>query len=239
MKRCRSRCPARLEASAFAGYRFPAEVILLAVRWYLRFALSYRDLEEILAERGIEVAHVTLYRWVQRFTPLLVDAARPCRHPVGDRWFVDETYLKVAGAWRYVYRAVDQHGHVIDVYLSRRRDRGAARRFFTAALRAHAAPEEVASDLAPVLAHVIAELLPAAFHHTQQYANNRVECDHGRLKARLRPMRGLRTDLTARVIIGGHAFLQNLRRGHYELGAEARNCRLLVAAAFDELAAAV
>jgi transposase-like protein len=92
---------------------------------------------------------------------------------VGDRWFVDETYVKVAGAWRDVYRAVDQHGHVVDVYLSRRRDRGAARRFFTAALGAHGAPEEVASDLAPVLAQVIAELLPAAFHHTQQYANNR------------------------------------------------------------------
>jgi hypothetical protein len=101
-------------------------VILLAVRWYLRFGLSYRDLEEILAERGIEVDHVTLYRWVQHFTPLLVDGARPCRHTVGDRWFVDETYVKVAGSWRYVYRAVDQHGQVIDVYLSQRRDSGAA-----------------------------------------------------------------------------------------------------------------
>ena len=239
MKHCRSRCPVQVRASAFTGYRFPAEVILLAVRWYLRFGLSYRDLKEILAERGIDVDHVTLYRWVQHFTPLLVDAARPCRHTVGDRWFVDETYVKVAGAWRYVDRAVDPHGHVIDVYLSRGRDSGAARRFFTAALRAHGAPEEVATDLAPVLAQVIAELLPAAFHHTQQYANNRVECDHGRLKARLRPMRGLKTDRTARVIIGRHAFLQNLRRGHYELGAEARNCHRLVAAAFDELAAAV
>ena len=75
MKHCRSRCPVQVRASAFTGYRFPAEVILLAVRWYLRFALSYRDLEEILAERGIDVDHVTLYRWVQRFTPLLVDAA--------------------------------------------------------------------------------------------------------------------------------------------------------------------
>jgi transposase-like protein len=214
-------------------------VILLAVRWYLRFPLSYRDLEEILAERGIEVDHVTLYRWVQHFTPLLAEAARPCRHTTGDRGFVDETYVKVAGAWRYVYRALDQHGQVIDVYLPRRRDSATARRFFTAALRAHEAPGEVATDLAPVLAHVIAELLPAAFHHTQQYANNRLECDHGRLKARLRPMRGLKTDQTARVIVGGHAFLQNLRRGHYELGAEAPNRHLLVAAAFDELAAVI
>ena len=102
MRRRRHRAPFVLESSAFAGFRFPPEVILLAVRWYLRFGLSYRDLEELLAERGIEVDHVTLYRWVQRFTPLLGDAARPCRHAVGSRWFVDETYVKVAGRWRYV-----------------------------------------------------------------------------------------------------------------------------------------
>ncbi len=95
-------CPPIVTASeAFVGFRFPAEVILLAVRWYLRYGLSYRDLEELLAERGVEVDHVTLYRWVQRFTPLLVGAARPCRHAVGDRWFVGETYVKVAGTWRY------------------------------------------------------------------------------------------------------------------------------------------
>ena len=80
-------------------------MIVLAVCWYLRFGLSYRDVEELLARRGIEVDHVTIYRWVQRFTPLLADAARPCRHAVGDRWQVDETYVKVAGQWRYVYRA--------------------------------------------------------------------------------------------------------------------------------------
>ena len=86
-------------SSAFKGFRFPPEVIVLAVRWYLRFGLSYRDVEELLAERGMEVDHVTVYRWVQRFTPLLADAARPCRHAVGDRWFVDETYVKVVGRW--------------------------------------------------------------------------------------------------------------------------------------------
>ena len=96
--------------SAFAGFRFPAEVIVVAVRWYLRYGLCYRDVEELLAERGIEVDHVTVYRWVQRFTPLLADAARFGRHSPGDRWYVDETYVKVNGVWRYVYRAVDQHG---------------------------------------------------------------------------------------------------------------------------------
>lgn len=90
----------------------------MAVWWYLRFGLSYRDLEELLAERGVEVDHVTLLRWVTRFTPLLIDVARPCRHAVGRRWFVDETSVKVAGVWRYVYRAVDGYGQVIDVYVS-------------------------------------------------------------------------------------------------------------------------
>ena len=95
---------------------------MVAVRWYLRYGLSYRDVEELLVERGVEVDHVTVYRWVQRFTPLLADAARFARHSPGDRWFVDETYVKVNGVWRYVYRAVDQHGQVIDVLVSARRD---------------------------------------------------------------------------------------------------------------------
>ena len=114
-------------SSVFAGFRFPREVISVAVRWYLRYGLSYRDVEELLAERGVTVDHVTIYRWVQRFTPEFIEAARPCRTPPGDRWFVDETYVKVAGRWTYLYRAVDQHGQVIDVLLSRR-DLAAARR---------------------------------------------------------------------------------------------------------------
>jgi transposase-like protein len=121
--------------SAFAGFRFPAEVIVVAVRWYLRYGLSYRDVEELLVERGIEVDHVTVYRWVQRCTPLLADAARFARHSPGDRWYVDETDVKVNGVWRYVYRAVDQHGQVIDVLLTVHRDAVAARRFLTRALR--------------------------------------------------------------------------------------------------------
>ena len=122
----RSRVSALLPDSAFKGFRYPPEVIVLAVRWYLRYGLSYRDVEELLVERGIEVDHVTVFRWVQRFTPLLVDAARPCRHAVGNCWFVDETYVKVVGRWRYVYRAVDQYGQVIDVYVSAKRDTRAA-----------------------------------------------------------------------------------------------------------------
>ena len=182
--------------------------------------------------------HVTLFRWVQRFTPLLIDAARPCRHAVGARWFTGETSVKVSGVWRYVYRAVDQHGQVIDVYVSKHRDIPSARRFFTTSLTAHHVPVEVVTDRAPALANVIEDLIPAAFHNTGQYENNRCERDHGRLKARLRPMRGLKTDRTASIVIRGHAFIQNLRRGHYELGVDTVPA-LRLATAFDELRVAI
>jgi transposase-like protein len=225
--------------SSFAGYRFPPDVIVLAVRWYLRFGLSYRDVEELLTERGVEVDHVSVYRWVQRFTPLLAEAARPCRHRVGTCWFTDETYVKVAGKWRYVYRAIDQFGQVIDVFVSPRRDVTAARRFFERAIgTTKVSPMEVVTDRAASYLIVLEELAPAAWHRTEQYANNRVEADHGRLKARLRPMRGLKQDRSASIVIAGHAFVQNLRRGHYELATEEPLNRR-VAVAFDELALVV
>jgi transposase, IS6 family len=229
--------------SVFAGFRFPPEVISLAVRWHLRYGLSYRDVEELLAERGITVDHVTIYRWVQRFTPEFIEAARPCRHAPGDRWLVDETYLKVAGQWTYLYRAVDQHGQVIDVLLSARRNLAAARRFFTRALRAGTVPAEVTTDRAPVYPRVLDrsygfgldELVPSALHIVEQHANNPIEADHGRLKARLRPMRGLKRNRSARILAAGHAFVQNLRRGHYDIATEPPN-RHKLRVAFDDLA---
>jgi IS6 family transposase len=230
---------ASLSRSAFAGCRFPVEVVTVAVRWYLRYGLSYRDIEELLAERGFEVDHVTVYRWVQRFAPLFADAARFARNAPGDRWFFDETYVKVNGVWRYVYRAIDQHGQVIDVYVSRRRNAHTARRFFFRALTTlKVIPTEVVTDAAPVYPRVLDELVPAAWHHVERYANNRIEADHSRLKQRLRPMRGLRTDSTTQVIISGLAFMQNLRRGHYELATDTPQ-PLRVAAAFTELARAI
>src|SRR5512133_1666866 len=236
MRTCRPR-PAPIAGSAFAGFCFPPDVIVLAVRWYLRFSLSYRDVEEPLAERGISVDHVTIYRWVRRFTRLLAEAARPCRHAVGDRWQVDETYVKVAGQWRYVYRAIDQFGQVIDVFVSPRRDAAAARRFFQRAIGTmRVAPVEV-TDQAPVYPAVLEELLPVAWHRTDRYANNCIEADHGRLKSRLHPMRGLKQDRSARVVIAGHGFVQNLRRGHYELAVE-EPVGPRLAVAFDELALA-
>jgi transposase-like protein len=104
--KARRRSSPRVTAEfGFRRFRFPADVIVVAVGWYLRYDLSYRDAEEVLVERGVEVGHVTVYRWVQRFTPLLAGAARFCRHSPGDRWFADETYVKVNGAWRYAYRS--------------------------------------------------------------------------------------------------------------------------------------
>jgi IS6 family transposase len=222
-------------SSAPVGYRFPREVIAVAVRWYLRYGLSYRDVEELLAERGIEVDHVTVYRWVQTFTPAFIDAARPARHTTRNRWFVDETYVKVAGRWTYLYRAVNQHGQVIDVVLCTRRDVAAARTFFARALRLGLAPVEVTTDRAPVYPRVLDEMTPAARHVTEQYANNAIEADHGRLKARLRPMRGLKRLASLRTVATGHAFVQNLRRGHYAITADLP-LRHRVRVAFDELA---
>jgi transposase, IS6 family len=212
--------------------------ITVAVRWYLRYGLSYRDVEELLAERGIEVDHVTVYRWVQWFTLLLVDAARPCQHASGDQWYVDETYVKVAGRWVYLYRAIDQYGHVIDVLVSQKRDLAATGQFFTHALQHGPCPTEVNTDRAPAYPRVLDELVASACHVVEQYATDPVETDHGRLKARLRPMRGLKQIRSVRVISVGHAFIQNVRRGHYELATDVAP-RHRLATAFAELMFAV
>jgi transposase-like protein len=165
--------------------------------------------------------------------------ARPCRHAVGDRWQVDETYVKAAGQWRYVYRAIDQFGQVIDVFISPQRDAQAARRFFERAITTtKITPVEVVTDKAAAYPAMLDELLPGAWHRTDRYANNHIEADHGRLKARLGPMRGLKQDCSARVIIAGHALVQNVRRGHYELAVEEQVGRRM-AVAFDELALVV
>jgi transposase-like protein len=146
--------------------------------------------------------------------------------------------VKVAGRWRYVYRAIDQFGQVIDVYVSPRRDVRAARRFFEGAIgTTKVTPSEVVTDRAPTYPLVVAELLPAAWHRTDRYAN-RAECDHGRLIAWLWPMRGLKQDQSAKVVIAGHAFMQNIRRGHFELAVEAPATQWL-AVAVSEFALAI
>ncbi len=168
MRSLRHPHPFPAPSSAFAGYRFPPEVITLAVRWYLRFGLSYRDVEELLAERGIEVDHVSIYRWVQRFAPEFSRSG----------WGTS----RVGGTWRYLFRAIDQFGQVIDVFLSPRRNKEAARRFFDRAIdRTRISPVEVTTDRYRLYPRVIDELLPAAFHDTDAHANNPLETDHGGL----------------------------------------------------------
>jgi transposase-like protein len=149
----------------------PLRVIIVAVRWYLRIGLCYRDVEEVPVERGVEVDHVTIYRWVLASRRCWTEAARPCRHLVGGRWQVDETYVKVAGRWYYVYRAIDQLGQVVDVYLSPRRDAKAARRSFERAIgTTKVKPGGVVTDRAPTYPMVLDALLPAAQHRTDRYA---------------------------------------------------------------------
>jgi len=157
---------------------------------------------------------------VQRFTPEFIEAARPGSHIPGDRWFAGETYEKVAGKWTYLYRAVDQYGQVIDVLLSVRRDHAAARRFFASALRTGTVPAGVTTDRAPVHPRVPGELIPSVLHTVEQYANNPAGADHRRLKAWLRPMRGLKRHGPARILATGHAFVQNVRRGHYDIATD-------------------
>ena len=130
-------------------------------------------MEELLAERGITVDHVTVYRWVQRFHPTADRRGTTLSARSGDRWFVDETYVKVAGRWVYLYRVIDQHGQVIDVLASTKRDLTATRRFFTRALEHAPHPAEVTTDRAPAYLRVLDELLPAACHVIEQYTNNR------------------------------------------------------------------
>jgi len=155
------------------------------------------------------------------------------------RWQVGQTYVRVAGKWRCVYRAVDKFGQVVDVFAATRRDAKAARCFLELTIATtKCTPAEVVTDKAAAYPAMLEELLPGAWHRTDQYANNRSEADHGRLMSRLRPMRGRKQDRSARVVIAGHGFIQNVRRGHYELAVEVPMTRR-VAVAFDELALAI
>jgi transposase, IS6 family len=214
--RC-SECGRRVTArtgSAFSGYRFPAEVIALAVRWYLRFRLSYVEVVEWLAERGVTVDPSTIYDWVQAFTPLFIEAARKHRSPVGTRWRVDETLLKIGGRWRYIFRGLDEHGQIVDVYLSDHRDAASARAFFERALASSdAAPTRITSDKAKCYPPALRTLLPTVEHRCSKYLNNGLERDHQFLKGRVRPMRRFKSTATASTFCRGHALIRNLGRG--------------------------
>ncbi len=227
---CGRRFTAR-STSAFSHHAFPGDVIALAVRWYVRYRLSYADVGEWLAERGLVVDRSTVYRWVQKFLPLFQDAARSYRCPVGGKWHVDETYTRLNGKWAYIYRAIDQNGQVVDAYFSQRRNAKAAQAFFEHAIdETGVTPEQVTTDKAKCYPPALRTVLPGVEHRRSKYLNNGMERDHGHLKQRLYPMRGFKQAASAGIIARGHAFIRNLRNGFSSLTvAVPINLRLAVA----------
>ena len=206
-------------------------MIALAVRWYVRYRLSYADVVEWFAERGLAVDRSTIYRWVQRFLPLFQAAARAHRRPVGAKWRVDETYVRLNGKWTYIYRAIDQDGQVADAYFSTRRNAGAAQAFFERAItETGVTPERVTTDKAKCYPPALRAVLPDVEHRRSRYLNNGVERDHGHLKQRLRSMRGFKQSTSVDIIARGHALIQNLRNGFSTLTAALpRELRLMTA----------
>jgi len=153
----------RRSSSAFSGHAFPDDIIALAVRWYVRYRLSYTEVSEWLAERGVLVDQSTIYRWVQRFLPLFGEAARTHRDPIGPDWRVDETYARISGRWHYIYRAIDGHGQIVDAYVSPTRDMVEARRFFERAIASSGTtPRRVITDKAATYPPALAAAVPGA-----------------------------------------------------------------------------
>jgi transposase-like protein len=182
------------EQTPFKWRHYEAEIILLCVRWYLRYALSYRDLEEMMAERGLSVDHTTIYRWVQRYAPELEKRCRPHLKTTTDSWRVDEMYVKIKGVWMYLYRAVDSQGKTIEFFLSATRDAQVAKRFFGKALNAShtITPRVITVDKNAAYPKALNELkaakaFPASCKLRQsKYLNNLVEQDHRFIKRRKR-----------------------------------------------------
>jgi len=174
----------------------------------------------LLAERGVRVDSSTSYAWVQEFAPRYEDAARAFRRVVGERWSVDETDVKVAGEWTYVYRALDEHGQVVDVYVSAQRATEDAAACFRRAIAATGvAPTEVTTDRAAAYPPALVAVLPGVLHETGKMLQQRIERDHQHRKGRIGGMRGFKSLAGARVLCRAHAFLRNLRNGWYDLGA--------------------
>jgi transposase, IS6 family len=205
----------------FKWRQFEPEVILLAIGWYLRFSLSYRDVEELLAERGLLVDHVTVWRWVQRYAPELERRLRRHLKPTNDSWRVDETYVRVKGKWVYLYRAVDSSGATIDFLLSAKRDAAAGRRFLTKALAGenHPAPRVINTDKHAAYPPAVAGLQSAGNladncqHRPAQYLNNVLEQDHRAIKRRVRSSQHFRSFWGAWRTIAGYEAIHMIRKG--------------------------
>ena len=208
-------------ANPFKGRHFEGELILLGVRWYLRYALSYRDLEEMMQERGLSVDHATVYRWVQHYAPELDKRCRPHLTSTTDSYRVDETYIKVKGQWKYLYQAVDSEGHTLEFMLSAKRDAQAAKRFFRKVLQAsHTTPPRVITvDKNAAYPKAFDELqqegyLPATEPLRQvKYLNNVVEPDHRFIKRLVKPGLGFGSFHTAWRTLRGYEVRHMIRKG--------------------------
>ncbi len=229
--------------SAFRGYRFPDAVIALAVRHSLRFRLSYADVVELLAERGVEVDARTIYDGVRAFTPHFVAAAHAHRSPIGQRWRVDETYLKIGKRWYYLFRALDEHGQIIDVYLSAQRNTAAAEAFFETAIDASPVPPTWVTTGHPLgeatcYPPALRTRLAKVKHCTSKYLNNGLERDHQHLKGRMRLMRRFKIMASTSNFCRGHTLIHNLGRGFSAL-TTAVSPRLRLATAWSTLTASL
>ncbi|WP_051300027.1 IS6 family transposase [Methylobacter luteus] len=200
----------------FKGHRIEKTIILTCVRWYLAYSLSYRNLEEMMAERGVTIDHSNIYRWVQKFTPKLEAVFRKGnQRPVGTSWRVDETYIKIKGQWRYLYRAVDKAGQTIDFLLTVHRDKQAALRFFRKAVRQHGLPDKVTIDQSGANKAALDALQEEIGHKIeirQKYLNNLIEQDHRAIKRIIRPMLGFKAFRSARTTLQGIELMHMIKK---------------------------
>ena len=205
--------------SLFHGRHFDRSIIILCVRWYITYKLSYRNLVEMMAERGVAVSHTSILRWVQCYVPEFEKRWRRYARPVGTSWRVDETYIRVRGRWAYLYRAVDKQGLTLDFMLSEHRDITAAKRFFRRAIERHGAPERITLDGYPATHAAVAGLKasgvirPETEVWTSKYLNNLVEQDHRRVKQRIYPMLGFKNFTNAAVTIKGLSLRRRSGKG--------------------------
>jgi len=223
---------------SFKGAHFPQDIILMGVRWYVAYPLSYRHVEALMEERGVPIDHATIQRWVVKYSPQLEAAFHRRKHPVWVSWRMDETYIKVKGQWYYLYRAVDKTGQTIDFLLTDQRDEQAAKRFLIKAIRRHGVPEKITIDGSA--AHEAAIKSYNAEHGTAidirkvKYLNNIVEQDHRGVKRITRPMLGFKSFDAAQSTLVGIELRHMLRKQQLEDGVEQG---LTVAEQFYTLAA--
>ncbi|MFM0514838.1 IS6 family transposase [Paraburkholderia sp. RL17-373-BIF-A] len=196
---------------------YPLDVIMLCVRWYVAYSLSLRKLEEMMTERGIAVDHSTVHRWVIKLVPLFEKAFRRRKRPVGRSWRVDETYVKVKGQWKFLYRVVDKAGNTVDFLLRAHRDKAAAHRYLKKAIDQNGEPETITVDksganLAALEALNAGRPTPIKIRQNK-YLNNIVEQDHRAIKRIIRPMMGFKDFRCARIILSGIEIAHMIRKG--------------------------